>query len=465
MQEFSKRESPRCSMSLQPKMTTAIPEPKVKFIRRLTVFGAPMGAGKTRWAMELAEHCVFNKWPLLAPTHRTALGKSQAAALGIFWAPTPGIDGRLQGAALCWDDLRPSSALAICPDEWMGADGRGPVLVLDDIVQGLEYLLLGTHSGVAEHRPEIMATFAQLLRSARLVVALDAQLSEPVLRLLEALTGEHAFLIGSAHQPMAGRPVLVPQELTVSDAIDQARARVIELAKARNHVFVITTAITPVQNGLRTDGWSMLLMQAHAKGAAANLADLVRCHWPEARILVAADTEAAEQLGNAPNGVAGDFDWIICSPDFFSGLSIDTPGIFDQVLVIGAGGRLSCEALAKAAARVRDPACPVRIYTPTIAPQLRIGSGDTDPDALLRDLSGSDHQLLAQLVVAGGWENSAPNESPWLRCWLELATHRNAQVMAHAATVAALLESEGWAVSPPAPLCVGRIQFGPHVKF
>lgn len=109
-------------------------------------------------------------------------------------------------------------------------------------------------------------------------------------------------------------------------------------------------------------------------------------------------------------------------------MDLPTPGW--DTLPIGAGGRLSCEALAQAAARVRDPACPVRIYAPAIAPQLRIRSGDTEPDALLRHLARFDHQLLAQLVVAGGWKNSAKNESPWLRCWLELATHRNANAFA-----------------------------------
>jgi len=405
--------------------------------RRLIATNAAMGAGKTWWAREVVAPYLADGVPVLAPTHRTALGESQAAALGIPWAPAPGTDGRLQGAGLCWDSLRPSSALAIRPGEWLGADGRGPVVVLDEIAQGVEHLLLGTGTAVAEHRPETMATAAQLLRSARLVVAMDAQLSEPVLRLLEALTGETACLIGSDHQPMAGRPVLVPQGLTARTAAEQGRARVLELAKARRRAFVITSA-----------------QQAHAKGAAANLAALVRRHWPEARILVidSEQPEAAELLGNDPNGTAAAFDWIICSPAITSGLSIDAPGLFAEVLVIGAGGRLSCEALAQAAARVRDPACPVRIYAPAIAPQLRIGSGDTNPSELLRHLARCEAHLLAQLVAEGGWQDSATNESPWLRCWLELAAYRNAQAAAYAVSVAALLEAEGWAVSSPSSL-------------
>lgn len=405
--------------------------------RRLIATNAPMGAGKTTWAAAVVAPFLSTGVPVLAPTHRTALGESQSAALGIPWAPAPGTDDRLQGAGLCWDSLRPSSGLGIRPGEWLGADGRGPVVLMDEIVGGVEHVLFGTGTAVAEHRPETMATAAQLLQSARLVVGMDAQLSEPVLRLLEALTGETACLIGSAHRPMAGRSVLVPQGLTARTAAEQGRARVLELAKARRRAFVVTSA-----------------QQAHAKGAASNLAALVRRHWPEARVLVidSEHPEAAELLGNDPNGTAAAFDWIVCSPAITSGLSIDAPGLFAEVVVIGAGGRLSCEALAQAAARVRDPACPVRIYAPAIAPQLRIGSGDTNHAELLRQLARCEAHLLAQLVAAGSWEANATNESPWLRCWLELAAYRNAQAAAYAVSVAALLESEGWAVSSPSTL-------------
>jgi hypothetical protein len=126
--------------------------------------------------------------------------------------------------------------------------------------------------------------------------------------------------------------------------------------------------------------------------------------------------------------------------------------LFAEALVIGAGGQLAPEHLTQAAGRVRDPACPVRIYAPALAPQMRIGSGDSTPAGLLEHLARCEAQLLAQLVEAGGWESSAKNESPWLRCWLELAAIRNRQAGAYAATLAGLLRREGWAVSDPTGL-------------
>jgi len=402
--------------------------------RRLVAVAAPMGCGKTTLARQLLAPYLAAGAPVLAPTHRTALGESQAEACGIPWAPARGTDGRLQGAGLCWDSLRPSSGLRIAPSEWDGPDGLGPVLLLDEIAQGIEHALFGQGTAVAQHRTETLATAAALLRRCRRALAMDAQLSGPVLRLLEALTGERAQLIRSDHKPMAGRPVVIPQGLTARTAAEQGRAKVLELAKARRRVLVITTA-----------------QQAHAKGSAQNLAALVRRHQPDAQLLVVDSErpEAAERLGADPNAAAAAHDWVIASPSITSGLSIDAPGLFDAVVVLAAGGRLPAEHLAQAAARVRDPDCPVWIYAPAQAPQLRIGSGDTSPAALLEHLARCEARLLADLVGAASWEPAATNESPWLRCWLEIAAARNGQAAAYAPTIAALLESEGWAVTAP----------------
>lgn len=196
-----------------------------------------MGAGKTWWAREVVAPYLADGVPVLAPTHRTGLGESQTAAPG----PPP-----LAPIAAC--RVRACAGTACAPPApWRSAlaNGWAPMAAAP------WWCSMRSPRGC---RPETMATAAQLLRAARLVVAMDAQLSGPVLRLLEALTGETAYLIGNAHQPMAGRPVLVPQGLTARTAAEQGRARVLELAKARRRAFVITSA-----------------QQAHAKGAAANL--------------------------------------------------------------------------------------------------------------------------------------------------------------------------------------------------
>lgn len=398
--------------------------------RRLVAVAAPMGAGKTRLAREQMAPHLADGVPILAPTHRTSLGEASAAAVGISWAAAPGDDQRLQGLGLCWDSLRPTSGLRIHPAEWAGS-----VLLLDEVAQGIEHLLFGTGTAVAEHRPATMATTGALLRSCRHALAMDAQLPDPVLQLLETLAGERFHLLRSTHQPMAGRAVRIPQNLTARTAAEQGRGHVLQLAKQRRRALVFTTA-----------------QQANVKGSAQNLARLIRRHWAEARILMidATTYEAAEQLAAKPNLVAAAHDFVIITPAITSGLSIDAPGLFDEVVVIGAGGRITCEHLAQAAARVRDPLCPVTIYAPAIAPQLRIGSGATTAAELHKHLATCEARLLAALQGAIEWDPAATNESPWLRCWLEMAAHRNRQSHAYSATVAALLEAEGWAVTTEA---------------
>lgn len=408
--------------------------------RRLVAIAAPMGAGKTRLARELMAEYLADGVPILAPTHRTSLGEASAAAVGIPWAAAPGDDQRLQGLGLCWDSLRPTSGLRIHPAEWAGS-----VLLLDEIAQGIEHVLFGTGTAVAEHRLETMAATAALLPSCPFALGMDAQLPDAVLRLLETLAGERFHLIRSEHRPMAGRPVVIPQGLTARTAAEQGRAHVLQLAKAGKTALVITTA-----------------QQAYVKGSAQNIAKLVRRHQKGADPLVVDSTtpEAAERLGADPNGTVAAHGWVIASPAITSGLSIDKPGLVDEVVVIGAGGRLTCEHIAQAAARVRDPRCPVTIYAPAIAPQLRIGSGATTPAELLQHLATCEARLLAALVGAAEWDPAASNESPWLRCWLEMAAHRNRQSHAYSATITALLEAEGWAITtsaePAAPALIAE---------
>jgi len=398
---------------------------------RLLAVAAPMGAGKTRLARERMAPHLADGVPVLSPTHRTSLGEASAEAVGIPWMAEPGDDQRLQGLGLCWDSLRPTSGLRINPADWAGS-----VLLLDEIAQGIEHLLFGTGTAVAEHRPQTLATIAALLRTCRAAVAMDAQLPDPVLQLLETLTGERAHLLTSAHRPMAGRPVVIPQGLTARTAAERGRAHVLQLAKQHRRALVFTTA-----------------QQAGAKGSAQNLAQLIRQHWPAARVvMIDRDShDAAQALAADPNGVAAACDFLIITPAITSGLSIDAPGLFDEVVAMAPGGQLTAEHVAQAAARVRDPRCPVTIYAPAIAPKLRIGSGGTEAAELLQHLATTEARLLAALVGAVAWNPAANNESPWLRCWLEMAAHRNRQSHAYSATIAGLLEQEGWAVTTTAP--------------
>jgi hypothetical protein len=121
--------------------------------------------------------------------------------------------------------------------------------------------------------------------------------------------------------------------------------------------------------------------------------------------------------------------------------------------MVAAGGTTDPDAVAQAAARVRDD-CPRHLFTPEQSPgaQLRTGSGDTDPAQLLRRLGEHEAATVAQLLAAGGWNPERNDSGPWLRLWAQLGAIRNRQRLAYRATVRGLLEREGYDATEAAPL-------------
>ena len=389
----------------------------------LVVLQAPMGCGKTEAIAAAALPLAAVGQPVLMPSHRQALGQALAERLGLPWAPRRGDDERLLGAGFCWDSCCPSSGLQISPSGWPGA-----LVVVDELMQALEHLLLSTGTALAERRAEVLRTAAELLARARQVVAADAQLADWGVALLEALTGRRALLLASEHRPMAGRPLHAPEGFkTPQAAADGFRARWAELVATGAPFLCWTSA-----------------QRADVANSPQRLAELHRQRRPGARVLVIDSTtpEAAAELAADPDGVAGRFDAIYCSPAISSGISFQR---WRPAAVIAyAGGRVAPEHAAQALARVRHPEVPAYLYAPERCPgaALRVGSGSTDPAQLIADLRAVADPLLGQLQDAG---------DAWLTAWGELGAHHNRQRFAYRATIAGLLEREGWELQAPGP--------------
>lgn len=397
-----------------------IPSPEVA---SLVVLQAAMGSGKTESIAAAALPLAGVGVPVLMPSHRQALGQALAERLGLPWAPHRGDDQRLLGAGFCWDSCCPSSGLQISPSGWPGA-----LVVVDELMQALEHLLLSTGTALAERRAEVLRTAAELLARARQVIAADAQLAGWGVALLEALTGRRALVIASEHRPMAGRPLHAPEGFkTPKAAAETFRARWAELVAAGETFLCWTSA-----------------QRADVANSPQRLAELHRQRRPGARVLVIDSTtpEAAAELAADPDGVAERFDAIYCSPAISSGISFER---WRPAAVIAyAGGRVAPEHAAQALARVRCPEVPAWIYAPERCPGagLRVGSGSSDPAQLIAALRAGTDPLLGQLQDAG---------DAWLQAWAELGAHRNRQRFAYRATIAGLLERDGWALQAPGP--------------
>jgi hypothetical protein len=391
----------------------------------LLVVAAPMGTGKTEAIATALAPLAGVGVPVLMPSHRKALGQAAAERVGVPWCPAPGSDERLQGVAGCWDSWCPDSGLQISGHGWSGG-----ALVLDEWAQACEHLLLSSGTQLAKRRGAVLRTAADQLPRMRQTVAMDAQMPEWAVRLLERLSGRRAWLIRSEHKPMQGRPLQCPEGFeTPKAAADAFRAQWAELVAAGRPFLCWTSA-----------------QKAGSKNAPQTLAELHRQRVPGARVGVIDSTtpEAAARLAADPDGFAAGLDALYVSPSISSGVSFAS---WKPAAVIAlAGGRIAPEHAAQALARVRCPEVPAYLFAPERCPgaALRVGSGATNPQQLIADLRAVADPLLGQLE--GG-----DAEGIWLDAWAELGAHRNRQRFAYRATIAGLLEREGWERQAPGP--------------
>jgi hypothetical protein len=409
-----------------------VPAPEVA---PLVALQAPMGCGKSQAIAAALAPLQASGTPLLLPSHRVALGRALAERLGVAWAPAPGDDQRLLGAGLCLDSCCPASGLQINGHSWSGA-----AVVLDEWQQALEHLLLSSGTALAKRRGAVLRTLAELIARSAQTIAADAQLSAWAVALLERLTGRGAVVIASEHQPMAGRPLHCPEGLkTPAAAADAFRAQWAQLV-ADGRPFLCWTSAQRAgsKNAPQT------LAALHRQRRPADLVDVIDSSTPELAAELAADPDGFAERRTAQAAAQGGSWALYCSPSISSGISWARwrPA---AVLAL-AGGRIAPEHAAQAAARVRCPEVPAYVFAPERCPgaALRVGSGATDPAELIAALQAVTDPLLGQLEAGGA-------DGAWLAAWAELGATRNRQRFAYRATIAGLLQAEGWELQAPGP--------------
>jgi len=409
-----------------------VPAPEVA---PLVALQAPMGCGKTEAIAAALAPLQASGTPPLLPSHRQALGRALAERLGVAWEPARGDDQRLLGAGFCFDSCCPDAGLQISGHSWNGA-----ALVLDEWQQALEHLLLNSGTTLAKRRGAVLRTLAELIARSSQTIAADAQLSHWAVALLERLTSRRALVIASEHQPMAGRPLHCPEGLkTPAAAADAFRAKWAELVAAGAPFLCWTSAQRAgISNAPQT------LAALHRKRRPADLVDVIDSSTRELAAELAADPDGFAERRTAQAAARGGIWALYCSPSISSGISWAR---WRPAAVIAlAGGRIAPEHAAQAAARVRRPEVPAWLFAPERCPgaALRVGSGATDPAELIAALRAVTDPLLGQLEAGGA-------DGAWLAAWAELGATRNRQRFAYRATIAGLLQAEGWELQAPGP--------------
>lgn len=397
----------------------------------LVVVQAPMGCGKTRAAAAALAPLQAEGVPLLMPSHRQALGQAAAAAVGVPWRPDPDSDERLQGVAGCLDSWCPDSRLRITGDGWSGG-----VLLLDEWMQQVEHLLLSIGTALGDsRRVPVLRTLAEQLPRTLQTIAMDAQMADWGVGLLERLTGRRAYLIRSDHKPMAGRALHCP-EWSAADGFHLKLAELIEAGRP----FLCWSSAQQADQGHAPQ----TLAKFHREQRPNDLADVIDSTTKELAAELAADPDGFAERRTAEAAAKGGSWALYCSPAISSGISFDN---WKPAAVIAySGGRIAPEHAAQAVARVRSPEVPAYVFAPENSPghALRVGSGATDPAELIAKLRAVSDPLLGVLEAIG------PDRA-WLQAWAELGAHRNRQNFAYRATLAGLLQAEGWELQAPGP--------------
>ncbi|MCP9905552.1 DUF3854 domain-containing protein [Cyanobium sp. BA5m-10] len=406
----------------------------------LVILSAAMGCGKTEAIASHVAPLAAAGVPLLMPSHRQALGQAAAERVGVPWRPLPGTDERWQGVAACWDSWRPSSALQLSPTGWAGA-----VLVADEWAQAVEHLLLSSGTTLAGYRAEVLRTAAEQLPRTLQVIGAEAGMPAWAVTLLEALTGRRAHVIDSAARPMAGRPLHSPEGFKQPQAAALAfKARWAELVAAGEPFLCWTSS----QKGEFANS-AQQLAALHRLRCPGALVDVLDSTTPELAAAVAADPDGWAERRTAEAAELGVPFALYCTPAISSGIS--WARWRPAAVIAYSGGRVAPEHVAQALARVRCPEVPAYLYAPERCPAdgagrggLRVGSGATDPAQLIADLKAVADPLYGQLAAADA-------EGAWLAAWAELGAQRNRQRFAYRASIAGLLEREGWAMAAPGP--------------
>ena len=419
----------------------------------LVILTPPMGCGKTYLIADHVRPMVAAGIPGLMPSHRKALGQDAAGKVGIPWRPVPGSDERQTGMAACLDAWRPSSAIKVNPAGWAGA-----VMNLGEWAQQVEHLLMGDGTTIAKCRTEVFGTLSQQLSRNLQTIADEAFMPAWAIELLERLTGHRAYVMSSSHRPMAGRRLHAPQGFAdPQHAGDAFRLKWSEMVRAGEPFFCWTSS----QRG-RYNNSAQTLAALHHWRRPADLIDVVDSTTPELAAELAADPNGFAQRRTAEASSKG-VNWALYStPAISSGLSFDwdptkpegQQGWKPSAVIAYTGGCIAPEHVAQALGRVRCPDVPCYLFAPSGATGASLrphGASDaTDPAQLIADLRRAGDPMLGQLQAAGA-------DGAWLNAWAELAAQRNRQTHAYSASIAGLLEREGWAVETPTPEDAGTL--------
>lgn len=297
--------------------------PKFKLPEKGLIFiKSPKGTGKTEKMKQLVQE---NTGRTLLIGHRIGLISSLAQRLGLdFYQDTTAISGRF---AISLDSLtRFVTKVGMREKPY-------DTIFLDESEQVLRHLTADT---LKKRRNDVFNVFIRLIRQAKRVVCLDADLSG-------ILTIEVMAQLRGEEQLETDEVIGYLNEYRYTD-------RSIEIFPTKETL--ITDLLTLMVGGERA------FVATNVRAFAEKLAAVIQRNCPDARILMVSshtrDDDAVKAFFNAPSTEALKYDVVIATPSMATGVSIDTKQHFSAIYGFFSQRPLTFHDCDQAISRVRE---------------------------------------------------------------------------------------------------------------
>ena len=405
--------------------------------RRLVAVISGLGTGKTESQREIVTRAHASDRPVIALSTLRRLAQQQCRRIGIPYIEEGRTDDldresdRLVGIAYrqrmgfgsCTASLRPTSALKFNPDDFKGA-----VVILDEWDTVAEDLVANQQTDVAKHRVAIAQCLQSLVQNAHQVFVLSGTLREMDLELIEAWTGDRAYLIQNTFQSAKGR------KLTSYTREALLRSHLIGSLQAGQKALVHTS-------DQESSAWA-------ASRVAAAAIEMVPSLTSQNTEYLDGDatrngSERQKRLARDPNTVLPTLDLAVLSPAVNTGVDLTVRDHFDAVHIFSRG-HLTVSDVIQVGGRLRDHISRL-LFVPEKAPTITFG-GQTFWRTI-RDQADADRRLLAEIIEVSALAGTVAKDDPLMRYACKVYAQRNAESQHYRQLIQEGYQRQGYAVT------------------
>lgn len=323
--------------------------PDLNVFHKVTMVKAAKGTGKSQMVKRLIKEIkkITNK-AILSVNHRVSLSKAQAQEWGLdLYLDYKGKDNGFK-------EMNRSKELVICvnslPQLDLGKIGEIDLLVFDEIEQILAHL---TGKTCKENRQQILATLKHLVKMAKHIVCLDADLGATTYEFFRKLVGaENIEVIVNTYIPTG-------KTIVAHGKIDSCYVEAKNQLEAGRKIYLTINSLEETKKVFR------IFQEAFPdkRGWLVNSEEV--------------DQETQDKIAKI-NDTVLELDYLVCSPTLGTGVSIDVSH-FDTVFLVGFAGVNTQNDLLQQILRVRKPRgekihcwiSPERKYLPTRVEEIK----------------------------------------------------------------------------------------------